>query len=85
MEGPMKKVSRQQMRAIQKKALKDAKRQKIPQPWSSTLVSCDDGMIMVVNHQMDHLLKTDAFTYLDLEMHKHVRIPKIRRISHKVR
>lgn len=81
----MKKVSRQQMRAIQKKALKDVKRQEKSQPKSSTLMSCDDGMIMVVNHQMDHLLKSDAFMYLDLEKHKHVRFPKIRPISHKVK
>lgn len=85
MEVVMRKIDRRQLKSIQKKALKDVKRQKNKVPRSSTVVSCDEGMVLLVHNQMDHLLNTDAFVYQDQERHKFVRFPKIRPISHKVR
>ncbi len=78
----MGKVDRRQMRAIQKKALKDVKHAKMQE---SSLSGPKQKMVMCIHEQMDELLHTDALVYQDLQKRKHVRVPKIRRINHRVR
>ncbi|MCH9632522.1 MAG: hypothetical protein S4CHLAM6_08590 [Chlamydiae bacterium] len=80
----MGKVDRRQMKIIQKKALKEVKQQQ-KMPKTSSQKAGQKKMIMAVHDQMDELLHTDAIVYRDLEKHKHVRVPKIRRISHRVK
>lgn len=77
----MGKVDRRQMRAIQKKALKEVKHQKQPK---KKLNQAESKMVMAIHEHMDELLKTDAVVYQDLEKRRHVRVPKIRKNNHKV-
>ena len=82
----MKKVDYRELRAIQKKALKDVKRQKnTKMPRSATLVSCDEGLIMLVHNQLENILKTDAFVYLGQERRRSDRSPPIRRMNQKMK
>ena len=78
----MGKVDRRQMRAIQKKALKEVKHKSEPKNLSK---KAESKMVMAIHEHMDELLKTDAVVYHDLEKRRHVRVPKIRRISHRLR
>lgn len=80
----MGKMDRRQMRNIQKKVLKEVKQQQ-RSPKTSNYKANQKKMIMLVHDQMDEILHTDAIVYQDLEKHKHVRVPKIRRVSHRVR
>lgn len=82
----MKKVDSRELRAIQKKAIKDVKRQKkTKSPRSSTLMSCDEGVVMLMHNQLDNMLKIDAFVYLGLEKRRNNRSPPIRRMNQKLR
>ena len=78
----MGKVDRRQIKTIQKKVLKEVKQaNRLPKNKKSP----NKEMVMSIHDQMDELLHTDALMYQDLEKHKYVRVPKIRRNSHKVR
>ncbi len=80
----MGKMDCRQMRIIQKKVLKEVKQQQ-RLPKTSSQKANQKKMVMLVHDQMDEILHSDAIVYQDLEKHKHVRVPKIRRVSHKVK
>lgn len=55
----MKKVNRRDMRAIQKKALKEVKHSKITPPTKKTLkpLSTENGLILYLNTSLERLVK----------------------------
>lgn len=74
----MKKNNRSQIRAIQRRVLKDVKHQKTKK---GTSIS-DDGLMMYMHHEVDDLLKSDAMIYMHDERHKNIAIPKLRVSKH---
>ncbi len=77
----MKKIDSHYVRWTQKRALREVREEKR----AAAKMPRRDQIIMVIHHQMDELLHADAFVYRDLEKHKHVRQPRIRPLSHKMR
>lgn len=79
----MGKIDRRHIKAIQKKVLKDVKHQSTTN--SKTQKRSEDKIIMAIHEEMDSILHTDAIVYQDFPKRKHGRVPKIRKICHKIR